>query len=186
MVGPDTNFFGTLGYGSFVGGDCFLSAEVGRFTSIGPGCKYINATHAYKSPFATTSPLFFSTDTTKTPDGKSFAKRQMTKEFLFYDETKELVNRIGHDCWLGSDVTLIGGVEIGDGAVVLAHALVTKDVPPYAIVGGVPAKIVGYRYDDATIAFLLNTKWWNNDEEWFEKHWDLLCDIDRLKAYYDK
>ena len=52
------------------------------------------------------------------------------------------MNKIGNDCWFGSDVTLIGGVEVHDGAVVLAHAVVTKDVPPYAIVGGVPAKVI--------------------------------------------
>lgn len=54
-------------------------------------------------------------------------------------------------------------------AVVLANAVVTKDVPPYAIVGGVPAKVIGYRFDEETIQFLLNTQWWNNSEEWFEK-----------------
>ena len=60
MVGPHTDFFGFLGYGSYIGGDGMVSAEVGRFTSIGPNCRYINATHAYKAPFATTCPLFFS------------------------------------------------------------------------------------------------------------------------------
>ena len=74
--------------------------------------------------------------------------------------------------------------EIHDGAVVLANAVVTKDVPSYAIVGGVPAKIVGYRYDEETIIFLNKIKWWNNNPEWFEKNWKLLCDIDKLKGYY--
>ena len=69
---------------------------------------------------------------------------------------------------------------------VLAHAVVTKDVPPYAIVGGVPAKIIGYRYDEATIKWLLNVQWWNNPIAWFRAHWSLLCDIDKLKAYYNK
>ena len=184
MVGPHTDFFGFLGYGSYIGGGGMVSAEVGRFTSIGPNCRYINATHAYKAPFATTCPLFFSKSNGNNPQGKTFATEQMIEEFKFYDKARELVNKIGNDCWFGSNVTLIGGVEIHDGAVVLANAVVTKDVPPYAIVGGVPAKVIGYRYDDETIQFLQKTKWWNNQPEWFEKNWRLLNDIEALKDFY--
>ena len=184
MVGQHTNFFGTLGYGSYIGGDGIVSAEVGRFTSIGPNCRYINATHAYKTPFATTCPLFFSKSNGNNPQGKTFATEQMIEEFKFYDKARELVNKIGNDCWFGSNVTLIGGVEIHDGAVVLANAVVTKDVPPYAIVGGVPAKVIGYRYDDKTSQFLQKTKWWNNKQEWFEKNWRLLNDVEALKEYF--
>lgn len=184
MVGKRTDFFGTLGYGSYVGSDGLVSAEIGRFTSIGPCCRYINATHAYKSPFATTCPLFFSEKGNRNPQGKSFAQKQMIEEFLFYDKEREIVNKIGNDCWIGANVTLIGGVQIADGAVVLANAVVTNDVPPYAIVGGVPAKVVDYRYDEATIRFLLETQWWNKEPEWFEKHWDLLSDVNTLKKYF--
>lgn len=186
MVGPHTDFFGSLGYGSYIGGGGIVSAEVGRFTSIGPNCRYINATHAYKAPFATTCPLFFSKSNGNNPQGKTFATEQMIEEFTFYDKDRELVNKIGNDCWFGSDVTLIGGVEVHDGAVVLAHAVVTKDVPPYAIVGGVPAKVIGYRYDDETILFLQKTKWWNNQPEWFEKNWRLLNDIEALKEFFNQ
>ena len=184
MVGQHTDFFGSLGYGSYIGGDGMVSAEVGRFTSIGPNCRYINATHAYKAPFATTCPLFFSKSNGNNPQGKTLATEQMIEEFKFYDKGREIVNKIGNDCWFGSDVTLIGGVEVHDGAVVLAHAVVTKDVPPYAIVGGVPAKVIGYRYDDETIRFMLKCKWWNNKQEWFEENWRLLNDIDKLKNFY--
>ncbi|HST93718.1 MAG TPA: CatB-related O-acetyltransferase [Microvirga sp.] len=67
---------------------------------------------------------------------------------------------IGHDVWLGSGAIVLSGVTIGHGAVVAAHAVVTKDVPPYAIVGGNPAKVIRYRFDEATIAALLAAGWW--------------------------
>ncbi len=70
---------------------------------------------------------------------------------------------IGNDVWVGQDVNIMGGIKIGHGAVIGANTLVTKDVPPYAIVGGVPAKIIRYRFDEATIKILLETKWWELD-----------------------
>ena len=68
---------------------------------------------------------------------------------------------IGHDVWLGSGAMILSGVTIGHGAVVAAHALVTKDVPPYAIVGGNPARIIRYRFDDRTVSALLASAWWD-------------------------
>lgn len=66
---------------------------------------------------------------------------------------------------------LCDGITIGDGAVVYAGALVTKDVPPYAIVAGVPAKVIKYRYDEETIKFLLEDKWFDKPIEWIRSHW---------------
>lgn len=183
-VGRHTQFFGSLGYGSYIGSDGLVSAEIGRFTSIGPHCTYINATHAYREPFVTTSPMFFSPSGGHNPQHESFCKEQLVEEFRYYDKERELVNKIGNDCWIGSDVTLIGGVEICDGAVVLAHAVVTKDVPPYAIVGGIPANVISYRYDEATIRFLLQAHWWEKPLDWFPKHWRLLTNMEKFKAVF--
>jgi acetyltransferase-like isoleucine patch superfamily enzyme len=72
---------------------------------------------------------------------------------------------VGHDVWLGSRATLMSGVRVGDGAVVGACAVVTKDVPPYAIVAGNPARIVKYRFDDETIRELLAITWWHWSDE---------------------
>lgn len=72
---------------------------------------------------------------------------------------------IGNDVWIGSDVLIMGGLTIGDGAVLAAGAVVTKDVPPYAIVGGVPAKVIKYRFDEETIKELLELKWWDLPDE---------------------
>ena len=71
--------------------------------------------------------------------------------------------------WIGNDVRIIGGITIGDGAIVGLGAVVTKDVPPYAIVGGVPAKIIRYRFEQDKIEELLRDKWWNKEEEWIKE-----------------
>lgn len=70
---------------------------------------------------------------------------------------------IGNDVWIGSNTTILSGVSIGHGAIIAAGSVVTKDVPPYAIVGGVPAKVIKFRFDDAIIEKLLDIKWWIYD-----------------------
>lgn len=68
---------------------------------------------------------------------------------------------IGNDVWIGRDVTIYSGVTIGDGAVIAGQSVVTKPVPPYAVVAGNPARIVKYRFDEETIKNLLEIQWWN-------------------------
>lgn len=80
---------------------------------------------------------------------------------------------IGHDVWIGANVSILPGVTIGDGAVVAAGAVVTKNVEPYAIVGGVPAKLIKYRFDKESIEKLLTIKWWNWTEEKIEENLEL-------------
>lgn len=72
---------------------------------------------------------------------------------------------IGNDVWIGYGVTILGGVTVGDGAVLGAKALVVKDVPPYAIVGGTPAKVIKYRFEPDEIEKLLESEWWNLPDE---------------------
>jgi acetyltransferase-like isoleucine patch superfamily enzyme len=79
---------------------------------------------------------------------------------------------IGNDVWIGTQSVILTGVTIGDGAVIAANSVVSKDVPPYAIVGGTPAKVLKYRFSNEVIEKLLELKWWN---------WDL----DRIKANKD-
>jgi acetyltransferase-like isoleucine patch superfamily enzyme len=92
---------------------------------------------------------------------------------------------IGNDVWLGDRCTILSGVSIGNGAVVAANATVTKDVPPYAVVAGNPARIVKMRFDEAEIAKLQALRWWDWDEQRIRErvqtllstHIDLLCDL---------
>ena len=181
---PHVQFHGHLGYGSYVGPYSKVSAQIGRFTSIASYVCTVAGRHAYQAPFATTCPMFFSLNPNHSQSGSTFATEQMFEELKFAVPEKQLDVEIGNDVWIGERAMIIGGVHIADGAVVLAGAVVTKDVPPYAIVGGVPAKIIRYRYDEETINFLLNIHWWNNSEDWFKEHWRLLTDINRLKAFY--
>lgn len=85
---------------------------------------------------------------------------------------------IGNDVWIGALSCILSGVQIGDGAVVGAGALVTKDVPPYAIVGGNPAKIIRYRFDEATIEALLQIRWWDWPKEEISQALPLLLSPD--------
>lgn len=181
LISNHTTFHGHLGHGSLIGDHCYLSANIGRFTSIAPHVRCNNGIHPYTEPFVTTSPYFYSTN-----HGKfTFVKKQIFKELRNYDEKENISIKIGSDCWIGEGVFLVGGIEIGDGAVVLAHAVVTKSVPPYAIVGGVPAKILKYRYDEETIKFLLKIKWWNKPKQWLKEHWYLLSDIQKFKEEFN-
>ena len=172
---PNTSFKGNLGYGSYIGENSSLTADIGRFTSIAPGVECNHGVHPYTYPYVSTSPMFFSIQKQNT---KTFAE-----ENTFVESKPRLT--IGNDCWIGQNVFIAGGVHIQDGAVVLAGACVVKDVPPYAIVGGVPAKVINYRYDDETVCFLLKIKWWRKDIPWLAEHWRLFNNIDSLKMYYD-
>ena len=83
---------------------------------------------------------------------------------------------IGNDVWIGSNVTIIDGIRIGDGAIIGCGAVVTKDVKPYEIVAGVPARVIGKRFDDKTISELLNAKWWDCPIGWIRKNYRMFDD----------
>ena len=90
---------------------------------------------------------------------------------------------VGNDVWIGQNVTVMPGVHIGDGAIVGANSVVAKDVPAYCIAVGNPCRVVRKRFDDETVAFLLDLKWWDWDAEKIFQNMELLCngDIGRLK-----
>lgn len=176
VIGDNTKFCGKIGYGSYICNDCSIIGDIGRFTSIAAEVKNAQGVHPITNPYATTSPMFFSL---KKQSGITFAKEQL------FDEMRAPI-QIGNDCWIGQRAFFVGGLTIGDGAVVLAGAVVTKDVPPYAVVGGVPAKILRYRYDEETIKFLLEKKWWDMPLEWLKENSELLCDIEKLKEILNR
>lgn len=96
--------------------------------------------------------------------------------------------RIGNDVWIGNSATIMPGITIGDGAIIGAHSLVTKNVPPYTIVGGNPAQEIRKRFDQDTIDFLLTLRWWDWPISKITKHVDLLStgDLQELKKMHEK
>lgn len=85
---------------------------------------------------------------------------------------------VGNDVWIGDRVLIMGGVTIGDGACIAAGSVVTKDVEPYSIVGGVPARVIKYRFTEEQRNYLIDFKWWNKGNEWLKQNVDYMSDID--------
>jgi acetyltransferase-like isoleucine patch superfamily enzyme len=119
-----------------------IKAEIGKYTSIGPGCKIGLGVHPLD--FVSTSPYLYNDNLFKKKNDSDF---------------EEVV--IGSDVWIGANVLIMGGVKVGHGAVIGAGSVVTKDVPPYSVVVGVPAKIIKYRFTPDIIDLLIETEWWN-------------------------
>ena len=128
--------------------------KIGKFCSIACGAKFLftSGNHSLKSLSTYTFPVFFEEWGL---DAKDICGA--------WDNKGDTI--IGNDVWIGYEAVIMSGVKIGDGAIVGTRAVVTKDVPPYTIVGGVPAKIIRRCFDDQTIGRLEKIGWWNWDEE---------------------
>ena len=139
--------YSSMGTLSYIGdATVVINAEIGKFCSISWGVSIGPEEHDYTR--LTNHSFLYSL--------KSFSLTTHKHYSPFEKECK-----IGNDVWIGCNCTILRGVTIGDGAVVGANSLVTKDVPPYAIVVGSPAKILKYRFADTIIDELINLKWWN-------------------------
>lgn len=150
----------------------FGKMKIGRFCSIGPNFTAIIGNHDWR---LVTSYPFLHVD-------KVFDNREeqwdLSKVLGKEDHYSNGVTEIGNDVWIGKDVIVTSGIKIGDGAVLAAGAVVTRDVPSYAIVGGNPAKIIRYRFDQQIINRLLTLRWWDWNKEKLSQFLPLLISHD--------
>jgi len=144
-------------------------ATIGRFCSIAPNVLIGLGQHPVDQ--VSTHPAFYATSQ---PLARTFATEDTFAPFAPV--------HVGHDVWIGQNALISGGVTIGTGAVVAAQAVVTRDVPPYAIVGGVPARVIRYRFAEATVAQLMASAWWDQSDEWLRTHAHLFSDPARFLA----
>lgn len=166
-----------LGDGSGVSRDSIIdSAFIGRYTTLGPDVKIITGQHPSKE-IVSIHPAFYSN---RAQMEFTYVNETIFQEFKFADEDNQKKVIIGNDVWIGSYVRIMEGVTIGDGSIVAAGSIVTKDVPEYAIVGGVPAKIIRYRFEKNEIDFLKQLRWWDKDRVWLQKNAHLFCNIHRF------
>ena len=145
---------------------------IGKFCSIGPNfiCGY--GIHPING--ISTAPCFYST---LKQNGMTYTSEDKI------EERKRII--IGNDVFIGMNVSILDGITVADGAVIGAGAVVTKDVPPYAVVAGVPAKIIKYRFSEEQIEKLLKIKWWNFDDEKLQDVEKMFFDVDEfIEKYY--
>lgn len=150
-----------IGKYSYIGDYSYLNfVSIGKFCSIASELRVGGGMHPIN--FISTSPFFYY----RNPF--FLISNPFSQENAFSQAFKNTT--VGNDVWIGDRVILLGGVKVGDGAIVGAGAVVTKDVPPYAVVGGVPAKVLRYRFSSEIIEKLIDLKWWDKDESWLQEH----------------
>lgn len=152
----------SMGYGSILSFSSEVSnTTIGRYCSVGSHVRVIAATHP--TNMVSTYPAFYS-DTYSV----SYVDESKFTEHLVTDNGYEC--EIGNDVWICDNVLIKGGVKIGDGAIVGMGSVVLKDIEPYSIVAGVPAKEIRKRFDDETIEALMKLKWWDKPVDWVKEH----------------
>ena len=136
------------------------NAEIGKYCSIADHCRIGMSGHSLH--YLSTSPIFTQT--------MNALQEKWIENDVFENKEDEERAFLGNDVWVGSHVLIKGGVHIGNGACIAAGAVVVKDVAPYSIVGGVPAKVIRYRFSPEVIEKLLELQWWDIPEEVLKKN----------------
>lgn len=176
VIGSNTSLFNSsIGLATYISGNCKLNKiKIGRFCSIGQNVVNDIGRHP-SSVFVSTHPCFFSQNCQA---GFTFTRNNIFEEHLYVDVDKKFLVEIGNDVWVGNNVTLFDGIKIGDGAIIANGAIVTKDVEPYSIVAGIPARVIKMRFTEEQIEILINMKWWDKDFIWIKENWSAFSDID--------
>ncbi|MBX9969233.1 CatB-related O-acetyltransferase [Priestia aryabhattai] len=167
-----------MGKGSYIGIDSMLeNTWIGKYTCIAPRVHTVFGMHP-TSKFVSIHPAFFSL---RKQIGFTYSSTQKLNEFV-EPQYEGYSVKVGNDVWIGADVSILEGISIGDGAIIATGAVVTKDVLPYSIVGGVPAKLIRFRFENDDITFLNELQWWNKEESWLREHAKYFDDIKILRS----
>lgn len=161
-IGSNSNVCGSsIDVGTYVGENCVLNkVKIGKFCSIANGIKVLKNNHPLR--YFSTHPAFHRGDSELIKKiGLAYSVDRDVKEFSFVEGGYQVV--VGSDVWIGEDVKILSGITIGDGAVIAAGSVVTKDIKPYAVVGGVPSKLIKYRFDESEIDCLLKLRIWDKE-----------------------
>ena len=169
-IGKNSCFSGKMGFGTYVGSNCCIYGSIGKYCSIADRVRIVVGRHPTRN-FISTHPAFFSL---KKQAGFTYVTESKFEESNSIDNTVHIEN----DVWIGYGALILPGITISNGAIIGAGAVVTKDVPPYAIVGGNPARIIRYRFNEDQIKSLLELKWWDKSNKWIKNNASLFNDID--------
>jgi len=158
-----------MGNYSYISNNSYIiNTAIGKFCSIGPRVLIGLGRHPSRT-YVSTHPVFYS------------KSRDIVEPFAVDHEFREYIPIcIGNDVWIGAGAIVRDGVSIGDGAIVGAGAVVTKDIPPYAVVGGNPARIIRYRFSEDYIRRLLDMKWWDWEISDLRKRSENLSNIEEF------
>lgn len=166
FIGMNVSLYtSSLGDFSYVGANTIISSTtIGKFCSIGMNVQIGLAKHPID--FVSTHPAFYSNN----KEFPTFADK------MYFHEYENII--IENDVWIGNNVIILGNIKVGNGSIISTGSVVTKDVLPYSIVGGVPAKFIKYRFDEEKIEKLLNFQWWNKNPIWLKANFKRFHSID--------
>jgi virginiamycin A acetyltransferase len=146
--------FSYINPGSYIG----EGTKIGKYCSISYDCKIGVSEHPIN--FVSSHPA-------------TYGSNNIFREKIDFEQKDSPI--IGNDVWIGANSIILRGVIVGDGAIIAAGAIVTKDVLPYTIVGGIPAKVIKNRYDEEIVEYLLKWKWWNLSTVELQKYKNIFC-----------
>lgn len=177
-----TIWYSHIGEGTYLGSNTQLfKVKIGKFCSIADNVKIGFGSHP-TSHLVSTFPSFYYNTNSDYNFSFYLGSVPLYNAYKYVDKKQCYLAEVGNDVWIGSHALIMDGVKIGDGAIIAAGAVVTKNIEPYAIVGGVPAKLIKKRFNDSQIEILLKFKWWEKDFSWLKEHVDLFQDINLFCA----